>query len=164
MILTLAQLQEDNQRIVDQLRSYSADLHTLVDILSRTGCREGEVLDRDRWSPVGDGSWILLPQKFNAPREIKPHQLNGKFRAWLESSGYPYQLSSLVNLRRSVEKFTRYPIAYVGEKRISTHRFRHAFIKDLAAQGLTPSEIQSVMGLSSKSVVLGYIGSSVTVP
>lgn len=164
MILTPEELRIDCLQIVDRLAPYSADLHCLVDLLYRTGCREGEVLDRSRWSPVGDGSWILLPQKFNAPREIKPRQLNGRFRAWLEGSGYPNRLSSLSNLRSAVDKFTRYPLAYVGEKRISTHRFRHSFIKQLSISGLTPSEIQTVMGLSSKSVVIGYIGSSVIVP
>lgn len=162
-ILTPEQLQEDCDRIVDALASYSADLHCLASILIRTGCREGEVLDRSRWSPVGDGAWILSPQKFNAPRTIKPEWLNGRFRAWLEAEGFPHSLSSLANLRSATLKFTRYPVAYVGEKRISTHRFRHSFIKQLHLQGFSVTEIQEVMGLTSRSVVLGYIGSAVTV-
>lgn len=159
MILTTDQLDQDCLAILDQVSSYNSLVHSLLHVMYHTGCREGEVLDRDRWSLVDPGVWQLIPQKGNPPRLVDQSSLTPAFIAWINSSGYPYRLSSLGNLRRIVDQFSAYPLATCGSKQISTHRFRHLRIRVLGINGYTVPEIKTYMGLVSSSVVNGYLNS-----
>ncbi len=48
-----------------------------------------------------------------------------------------------------------------GNKGISTHLYRYAFIRQLQAEGMTIPQIKSKMGLSSTKVVNGYLDNPV---
>lgn len=162
-VLTLEDLDLDCIEILNKAASYRPALVDLLRVMYNTGCREGEVLDRERWSILDPSTYSLLPQKGNAPRAIAVDLLPKGFQEWLASKGFPYALSSSTNLRRVVENYTAYPNAMVGDKAIATHRFRHRYIKSLSADGMSDTAIKVVMGLSSVKVVAGYVGSQIIV-
>lgn len=159
--LTPAELLTDCTTIAVKSSFYSDEVGSCLTVLLNTGAREGEVLDRARWHNTAPGVWILKPQKGNADRTVLESQLPDRFLRWLNASGFPYRLSSLMNLRRVVDQFSAYPMAYCGGKEISTHRFRHSYIKQLAIAGASIADIKAIMGLSSAGVITGYITSEI---
>lgn len=161
MILTPEDLDIDCVRIVDRCEAYSPEVASLLRVMLVIGCREGEVLDRARWVQLPSGSWELQPQKGNPVRTVPDADLPASFKAWLNGSGFPYRLSSLMNLRRVVDQFSAYPNATVGRKGISSHRFRHNRIKQLDLAGESIADIKRFMGLTATSTVRGYINSEI---
>ncbi len=162
MILTPAQLAADCLKIEEKAYEYQPAVAPLITVLHLTGCRQGEVLDRARWSLQLDDSWILYPQKGNSPRVIPAQSVPLAFKAWVLGSGYPFKLSSLTNLRRITDLLSLYPLARCGDKEISTHRFRHNYAKKLSIGGASIAEIKADLGLSSTAVTSGYVNSVIT--
>lgn len=161
MILTPDQLDADCLLVINRLRTYSLDLQMLIAVLYSTGCREGEVLDRSRWTSHGPDAFRLQPQKGNPTRDIPSAILPARFISYLTDPSWRAHVSSLMNLRRMVDKFSDYPLATCGDKQISTHRFRHNRIKQLRLSGATMAEIKLFMGLTSTSTVNGYVDSEI---
>lgn len=163
MILTPAELEADCALIVDRTSSYSPDLHMLLGAMYATGCREGEVLQRSRWTYVPPDLFTLQPQKGNPTRSVDLSLLPTRFVLWLTDPSWRDHMSSLMNLRRVVDQFSDYPTATCGSKQISTHRFRHNRIKQLALAGATVPEIKAYMGLTGTATVVGYRDSEIHV-
>lgn len=159
--LTPAELLSDCVTIATRSSTYSDEVGSCLTVLLNTGAREGEVLDRSRWHLTSPGVWRLTPQKGNADRVIPESALPDRFVRYLMASGFPNRLSSLMNLRRVVDQFSAYPLARCGHKQISTHRFRHSYVKQLAIGGASIPEIKVIMGLSSTGVIDGYISSQI---
>lgn len=151
------QLDEDCRKVYDMALLYSPDAGILFQVLLLTGAREGEVVDRDRWSLVGDSEIILQPQKGNSPRSFQQAAFPSYFLKWLTGSGWPRQLVSGSNLRRLVAKFSLYPDLHAGGKVCSVHRYRYRYMRDLALQGYTVDEVRVAMGLSSMTVTASYL-------
>lgn len=163
-VISTPELWADCALIASRARSYSPVIGSLITVMLNTGCREGEVLSRDRWSMPDPYNYYLQPQKGNPPRLISSTVLPEIFRAWLVTSGYPYSLSSVANLRRIVDQFTAYPLAVCGEKRISTHRFRHLRVRQLFDAGQSMDQVKTYMGLVNTSTVIRYRDGVISTP
>lgn len=158
--LTAAQIDADCLQIISRVEVYSHPLADLFRVLYNTGCREGEIMDRSRWSMISPSLYQLQPQKGNPPRSIPTSELPSVYRTWIASPTWPGSITSVANLRRISRAFTSYPGMSCGAKGISSHIFRHNRIKQLFLAGHTVAQIQAIMGLTSASIVNGY-GSSV---
>lgn len=159
MVITPSMLDADCLAILTRAAQYQQDLFAVLRVLYYTGCREQEALDRNRWVELPGSIYSLQPQKHNNVRLIPSSVLPKPFISWINAKGYPSSLSSANNLRRATRMFSAYPNATCGDKGISSHRWRHNRIKQLSISGKTVDEIKVIMGLTSSSIVSGYINS-----
>ena len=64
-------------------------------------------------------------------------------------------------LRSAFRQMSSWSNLSVGNKGISTHLFRYAYMRTLEAEGYTVPEIKVRMALSSTKVVRGYLDNPV---
>lgn len=125
--------------------------------LFATGCREGEVVQLWRWSLSNVGIYTLITEKGNAVRTFEASDLPIDFRSWIANRPTGIAPTSVDRLRSSFRQLVSYPNLTSGHKGISTHLFRYNYIRALKAAGATTPEIKAAMGLSSTTVINGYL-------
>jgi hypothetical protein len=157
-----AQLDADCLLIVQRVETYAPALGSAIRVMYNIGCREGEIMAKDRWTQIDPVTYTMLPQKGNALRVVPAADLPIQYQHWINASTWPGSITSVNNLRRITRAFSNLPPLFCGSKGISSHRFRHNRIKQLYLSGQTVVQIRDYMGLLSSSIVEGYIDSVIS--
>ena len=159
--LTLAEIKDACAEVVDRSKKYQPLQWIAFHTLQQTGCREGEVCDLTRWRLTPIGTYELRTEKGGGVRTFEAVDLPIQFREWIANSKSGRAPTSMDRLRSAFRQMCSWSVLSSGNKGISTHLFRYAFIRQLAADAVPIEEIQKIMALSSKRVVQGYIDNPV---
>src|SRR3990167_8825353 len=160
-LLTLANLNDYLTRIQEPILGYDVRLFDFWKDLYATGCRPQELVQRNLWSEVDATYMQLQPVKGNDPRLILRSVLSDSFWFYWD---LPDQLYAPFTLRKFRYQFRRYwqlGITTAGNKYIELYLFRHRYIKQLSANGYTVAQIMDDTGITTESIVEGYIDSEI---
>lgn len=160
-VLTLSEIRDTCAQVVARSERYQRLQYIAFLTLQRTGCREGEVCDLTRWKLTSIGTYELRAEKGTAIRTFDAVDLPVEFRYWIADRKNGRAPTSVDRLRSSFRQMSPWRSLTSGNKGISTHLYRYAFIRQLQAEGLTIPQIKSKMGLSSTKVVNGYLDNPV---
>lgn len=160
-ILTLPEIKDACAQVVDRSQEYQPLQWIAFHTLQRTGCREGEVCDLTRWSLTTVGTYELKTEKGGGVRTFEAVDLPIQFREWVANTKSGRAPTSVDRLRSAFRQLCPWSDLHSGKKGISTHLYRYAFIRQLAADKVPIEEIQAIMALSSRRVVQGYIDNQV---
>ncbi|MDF1549372.1 MAG: tyrosine-type recombinase/integrase [Bacteroidales bacterium] len=162
MLLTNTDIDNCCKSIVGHSKRYDMYSYIVFDSLYKTGLRINELLDYSRISIVDINSVLVQTQKFSNPRIIPIEDFNPVFISHLASS-------SLHSLIRSYSYYSEKMLLYnnlfnklyINKKRISTHLFRHNFVKKLYTEGSTIQQISNTIGERDDKNTLGYVYSQI---
>lgn len=140
---------------------YSGFLNDSLMVLYLTGCRPVELTDRSRWSVFSTSFVHLIPAKGNNVREISAIGLPVSFIKWINGASSPFSLVTYSKSKNLLSKCWPLPQCYVLDKPLELYAFRHNYVKQLVAAGLTPIQIQKAMGWTNLSMVNVYVNSFV---
>lgn len=160
-ILTLAKIKDTCAQVVERSEKYQHVQWIAFHTLQRTGCREGEVCDLTRWTLTKVGTYELKTEKGGGVRKFEAVDLPMEFREWIAERKNRRAPTSVDRLRSAFRQMSPWKSLSSGKKGISTHLFRYAFIRQLAADKVPVDEIQQIMALASRRVVQGYIDNPV---
>lgn len=159
MLLSLSELNDLLSNCIIDAPLYVTDCQLFMQVLQVTGCRPMELFDSSLWSVVSGSTVSLQPLKHNATRSFQLASLPSKFGEWLVASHPLFPLSTYRNQSFAWKKVVKlYPVMCLG-KACDLYLYRHAFIKNLAADGKTIREIMAITGHRSPSIVSGYVNS-----
>ncbi len=127
------------------------------------GVRIGEVFDNHILFDNINNQLIIQPQKRNNKRIIT--QIARYTAEHLERLYIMNELQQInyKSLQREISKLAPYRCMKNGNKNISTHIFRHNYIKQLEQQGYTQAQITTHMGYKSNEVAEIYTNSKLTI-
>ncbi|MFN8258129.1 MAG: site-specific integrase [Bacteroidales bacterium] len=163
--MKLSNLQIDKicQAILDHTEKYDLYSFMVFETLYNTGLRINELIDYSRISLVDANTALVKTQKYSNPRIIHISSIN---QTYFEN----YITNNLHKFIRSYSYYSSKIIAfnnefgnlYVDGKQITTHLFRHNFVKKLSDSGLSVPEISSIIGERVDKNTLGYIHSQIS--
>ena len=159
--LTLPEIVATCSQVVDRAEKYQPLQWIAFRTLQRTGCREGEVCDLTRWSLTPVGTYELITEKGAGIRKFEAVDLPMEFRLWIAGTKTGRAPTSVDRLRSAFRQMSDWGRLSVGRKGISTHLYRYAYIRSMAAEGFTVPEIKERMALSSTTVVNNYLNNAV---
>ena len=127
--------------------------------LYNTGLRFTEMTSKSRWEYVDPETYRVTTLKHSNPRRIAAADLSTQFKNSQKLPGklYPTCLYSTTSLwlQRAF-----HPLApRIKNKKVTTHIFRHNFIKRLAQEGIPVEEIKTITGEVDSKNVETYINS-----
>jgi len=127
--------------------------------LYNTGLRFTELTSKERWEMIDPDTYKVRTLKNSNPRAIEAADLSQQFKNAQKSPGrlYPTCLYSTtaIWLQRAF-----HPLApRIKNKKVTTHIFRHNFIKRLHQEGKEIEEIQTITGEVDGKNVETYINS-----
>jgi len=163
MVLTNLQIDQTCLSILERTEKFDLYSYMVFETLYNTGLRISELLEYSRIQLVDANTALVRTQKFSNPRIIHISSIN---LTYFEN----YVNNNLQNFIRSYSYYSSKIIAFNNEygnlfvegKQITTHIFRHNFVKKLADSGLTVSEISTIIGERAEKNTLGYIHSKIT--
>jgi len=163
MILSNIQIDNLCKSIVE--RTEKNDLYSFMNFetLYNTGLRINELIDYSRLNLVDTNSILVQTQKFSNPRLIDIVYFNGTYfsnfitgnlKNFIRS--YSYYCDKLITYNFEYSKL------FVLDKHITTHIFRHNYVKKLYASGFTITEISAIIGERENKNTEGYINSIIS--
>jgi len=163
MILSNNDIDNCCKSIIAHSKSYDMYSYIIFDTLYKTGLRINELLDYSRVSIIDINSVLVQTQKFSNPRIIPISDFNSVYIAHLASG-------SLFNLIRSYSYYSEKMLLYnsqfhklfINKKRISTHLYRHNFVKRLFDNDYTIPQISTTIGERDDKNTLGYVYSQIS--
>ncbi len=163
MILSNTQIDELCQHIVEKTRNVDVYAYILFDTLFNTGLRVNELLEYSRVEIIDTNTVQVTTQKFSNPRLIDISILNPIYFAHLASDTLKSILRSYSYYSNKFVLFNSlYPRLAIKDKRVTTHLFRHNFVKKLHDNGMSIPEISEIIGEREEKNTMGYIYSEIT--
>ena len=163
-ILTLQQINESLSPLLTLDVPGVPYFSGLMQLLHSTGARPADIMPPGAITKNASGNFFLNPLKGNNQRSINPQGLTDSQIIQIENNQPIFNPFSVRRFRYHFSANYKYPLASVGEKQIALYIFRHAFIKNLVAEGLTSIEISEIMGYTTTTPVQFYSESEITVP
>ncbi len=163
MKLTNPQIDELCQHLVTKTRNVDIYAYILFDTLYNTGLRVNELLEYSRVEIIDTETVQVTTQKFSNPRLIEISDINPIFFAHLAADTLKSILRSYSYYSNKFVLFNSlFPRLTIKDKRITTHLFRHNYVKKLHDNGLSIPEISKVIGEREEKNTMGYIFSEIT--
>jgi len=136
--------------------------YMIFESLYNTGLRINELIDYSRLSDIDTNTILVTTQKFSNPRIISKSSLNSTYlSAFLNSKLAYYVRSYSFYSNYFINHLPTFKYIKTENKLISTHLFRHNYIKKLYNDGKTVSEISSIIGERSDANTFKYISSTI---
>lgn len=156
--ISLVELNRITQSFLEKTRVMRPDLYPIFLLQYETACRIGEAVDTDRWNVKID--YIeLQPEKRNNKRILMIEDFSTETLNYLTTPRAPVP-TKFYNKFQYYFKENLKPTLWIGEKRVKTHIFRHAKVKNLVnEQGATPAQIQDYLGEKTLKAAEIYINS-----
>jgi len=163
MKLTNPQIDELCQHLVTKTRNVDVYAYILFDTLYNTGLRVNELLEYSRVEIIDTEIVQVATQKFSDPRLIEISELNPIYFAHLASDTLKSILRSYSYYSNKFVLFNSlFPRLAIKDKRVTTHLFRHNYVKKLHDNGLSILEISKIIGEREEKNTMGYIYSEIT--
>lgn len=140
---------------------YGSAFRLCFNLLYKFGFRINELSLVHQWNILSHGVYVCPTEKGGNDREIEYLDPTGKInQSIMDGENYVFT--------RDWRAYSRYINSKTGgnrykhnDKFITTHLFRHNYIKKLSEDGKTVSEIKTITGLIDTNVVNGYINSEI---
>ncbi len=154
--ITLAQLQAILQQCITATAQARPVTAAIFQLMYDTGLRINEVLDVTRWTATDDDFYVVQLEKGEGTRTfpvgIVPPLIEQNYAS---STPYVYETYSAVN---NTFKYYAPGVMFGNNQRPSTcHCFRYQYIKNLAQEGFSVSEISTIMGHVNPANTAQYI-------
>ena len=163
MILSNNQIDELCQHLVNKTRYVDVYAYIIFDCLYNTGLRINELIDYSRLEIIDTNTVLVQTQKFSNPRTIQISDLNTIYFAHLAADTLKSILRSYSYYSNKFVLFNSlFPRLSINDKRITTHLFRHNYVKKLHESKLSISEISTIIGEREEKNTMGYIYSEIT--
>lgn len=162
MPLNLEQLQEFTFQLYSGVPSYYGEpFFYCISLLYYNGLRINELANIPKWQLKNQDEYEAPTEKDGNNRIVTVHDgQDSILQSVIDQTNYVYT--------RDWRAYSRYVKAFFGgpyfvtqDKVLTTHLFRHTFIKTLADEGNSVAEIKELTGLKSDTVVNGYINSEI---
>lgn len=163
MVLSNTEIDNICRLIVERTGNYDLYSYMVFETLYNTGLRINELIDYSRLELIDTNTVLIQTQKFSNPRIIHLSEfnityienfVNNNLRNFIRS--YSYYSSKITAYNNE------YPNLYVEGKKVTTHIFRHNYVKKLSDSGLSVTEISAIIGERDNKNTLGYIYSQIT--
>jgi len=162
MKLTNADIDNTCNHLVNHTARFDIYSHIIFDTLYRTGLRINELLEYERITLIDIDTVQVITQKFSNPRLIPLSDFNSIFISHLASG-------SLHTLIRSYSYYSSkiliynslFPRLYIKNKQVTTHLFRHNYVKKLFEEGQSIEEISEIIGERESKNTMGYVYSQI---
>lgn len=160
MIVTDGILNEE----LENMKAKLAELGLLSDyfffqLLFETGVRVNEARELERWAKIDNNTYRLLPQKENTFRYFTADQIPKSLQSSIEDQVNYFAKMSIDHYRYVVNIYLKGWNWRIGKKGVSTHLFRHNYVKQNIESGVSVIDLQTEMGLLSSSTVSMYLNS-----
>ena len=163
MVLSNSQIDQLCKHIVEKTRNVDIYAYILFDSLYNTGLRVNELLEYSRVEIVDTNTVQVTTQKFSNPRLIEISDLNPIYFAHLAADTLNSILRSYSYYSNKFVLFNSlFPRLTIKDKRITTHLFRHNYVKKLHDEGFSIAEISSIIGEREEKNTIGYIYSEIS--
>ena len=163
MLLSNTDIDNCCQSIVEHAKKYDMYSYIIFDSLYKTGLRINELLDYSRISIIDINSVLVQTQKFSNPRVISISDFNPVYISHLASGSLDAFIRSYSYYSEKILLFNSlFHKLYINNKRISTHLYRHNFVKKLYEEGLSISEISNTIGERDNKNTFGYVHSQIS--
>lgn len=163
MIINQFDLDSILLQIIADVKKYDIYSFILFDSLYNTGLRVNELIDYSRITQIDINTVLVTTQKHSNPRAINTSLLNSTYFEALKNNSlklfirsYSYYNSSFITRCRY------YKDLKIGDKQVTTHLFRHNYIKKLALNGFTCNQISAIIGERVDTNTQSYIDSIIT--
>jgi len=143
-------------------RAQSVDLYSFIlfETLYNTGLRINELIDYSRLSLIDVNTILVTTQKFSNPRPINTSYFNSVYLSnFLSNNLIRFIRSYSFYSTKFIEFNYEFSNLFVLSKAVTTHLFRHNYVKKLADSGFTVSEISALIGERSNTNTQRYIDS-----
>jgi site-specific recombinase XerD len=162
MILNPFQIDEILLQILEDTEKHDLYSFMLFESLYNTGLRVNELIEYSRLLRIDSNTILVTTQKFSNPRPINTNLLNSTYLEAFNNN----------NLSRFVRSFSYYNDSFsnrllnfkslhIKDKPVTTHLFRHNYIKKLYLSGLDTAQISAIIGERNNKNTQGYIDSKV---
>jgi site-specific recombinase XerD len=162
MLLSLANLELILDDVLTEcLRTRSTRLYELLYLMRQFGFRYNEVEHVTTAAHDGNGNLIWETSKNNNSRLIPLAQLRPMVLLSNQDGVNYMALQSYRTVERFFDESHSYSKITCKGKDIGTHLFRHVYIKNLYANGLTSMQVLALTGLKNTRVAEGYRDSEI---
>lgn len=153
-------------QIIEQFLDYTQvmrpDLYPIFQLQRDSACRIGEAVDFMRWT-VRTNYVRLQPQKRNNVRLLELEDFTSTSINYLINQQDYFPLKYYNKFNYYIQTHISENL-YIGEKRVSTHIFRHAKVKEMVQNHqATPTQIQDYLGERTMRAAEQYINSIIYV-
>jgi len=163
MILSNPQIDELCQHLVAKTRNVDVYAYILFDTLYNTGLRVNELLEYSRVEIIDTETVQVITQKFSNPRLIEITEINPIYFAHLAADTLKSIIRSYSYYSNKFVLFNSlFPRLAIKDKRITTHLFRHNYVKRLHDDGMSIPEISEIIGEREEKNTMGYIYSQIS--
>lgn len=149
------------ENIVSVAEKHDLFLHAVFDTLNLTGLRCNEALEFERWTILTDNLFQVTTEKKSSPRLFNAEELNPLYSDLLKNDATYLLTHNYKSVARKFKLFCPYSNLVVGNKQISTHLFRHNYVKKLFNQGQSIQQISDKIGEKEPKNILGYVNSQI---
>lgn len=129
------------------------------ELLFETGIRVNEAKELNRWSKINNNKYRLQPQKENTYRYFTANQIPKILQSSIEDQTNYFAKMSLDHYRYVMLNYLKGWNWRIGKKGVSTHLFRHNYVKQKIRNGVSVIDLKVEMGLLSSSTVSMYLNS-----
>lgn len=140
---------------------YYEELREAFSLLWLTGCRVQELFEISRWSYISGYTLRFQPQKGNNEREVVLDASCANFIAAVINQYTPFSGRTYSQLDNLFNKIKSWNFFQTGSKKFSLYIFRYRYVKQLAADGFSISEISSIMGYTNTSTPQAYLDANI---
>lgn len=160
-VLSNQEITEICEKIVATSEKHDLFLYSVFDTLNKTGLRCNEVLEFNRWNILSENLFQVTTEKKSNPRLFAADELNPLYSDLLKNDATVLLIHNYKSIARKFKLFCPFTRLTVGSKQISTHLFRHNYVKMLYHQGQTIEQIAAKIGEKDPKNILGYINSQI---
>ena len=163
--MTLNQFDIDSilLQILEETRKYDIYSFMIFESLYNTGLRINELIEYSRITQIDTNTVLINTQKFSNPRAINSSLLNETYYSAFQLNTLPLFIRSYSYYNSAfINRLRYYKDIRIGEKEVTTHLFRHNYIKKLSINGFDTNQISGIIGERVNKNTQGYIDSIIT--
>lgn len=160
-VLSNQEITEICESIVATSENHDLFLYSVFDTLNKTGLRCNEVLEFSRWNILSENLFQVTTEKKSNPRLFAADELNPLYSDLLKNDATILLTHNYKSIARKFKLFCPYTRLTAGSKQISTHLFRHNYVKKLFNKGQTIEQIANTIGEKDAKNILGYVNSQI---
>lgn len=160
MILTPFDIDSILLQIMEDSEKHDIYSFMLFQSLYNTGLRVNELIEYSRLQLIDTNTLLVTTQKFSNPRTLNVNLFN---TTYLQA----FQSNTLHNFIRSysyynsqfITRLKYYKNLRISGKQVTTHLFRHNYIKKMYLNGFDCNQISAIIGERVLKNTQGYIDS-----
>ncbi len=161
-LVSLQNLETLLEEFLEGLKKHSLiQDYALFHTLFTYGFRIRELKNCQNWTRVSNNQLHCTTSKRSNDRLIDASKAHPLFLESIDCKKNFIYISSYSTYRRIFESRIRGGGFCVGNKKLSTHIFRHYLVKKLYEQGQSYAQIQNYLGLTSLVMTMNYVHSNI---